>query len=53
MMRNNIHKISLEDNIFAVALASGQRFFDIEFSGTFIDIGVPNDCYRVETLLAT
>jgi D-glycero-alpha-D-manno-heptose 1-phosphate guanylyltransferase len=45
-------KISLEDDIFPVALASGQRFFGVKFSGTFVDIGVPNDYYRAETLLA-
>jgi D-glycero-alpha-D-manno-heptose 1-phosphate guanylyltransferase len=45
-------KISLEDDVFPVALASGQRFFGVKFSGTFIDIGVPDDYYRAETLLA-
>jgi D-glycero-alpha-D-manno-heptose 1-phosphate guanylyltransferase len=44
-------KISLEDDIFPAALASGQRLFGIEFAGTFIDIGVPDDYHRAATLL--
>jgi D-glycero-alpha-D-manno-heptose 1-phosphate guanylyltransferase len=45
-------KASLEDDIFPTALASGQRLFGIEFTGTFIDIGVPDDYHRAATLLA-
>lgn len=45
-------KVSLEDDIFPAATASGQRFFGIEFPGTFIDIGVPDDYHRASTLLA-
>ena len=45
-------KMSLEDDIFPAALASGQRLFGIEFTGTFIDIGVPDDYHRAATLLA-
>lgn len=44
-------KVSLEDDIFPAALASGQRLFGIEFSGIFIDIGVPDDYHRAATLL--
>ena len=44
-------KVSLEDDIFPAALVSGQRLFGIEFSGTFIDIGVPDDYYRAPSLL--
>ena len=44
-------KASLEDDIFPAALASGQRLFGIEFTGTFIDIGVPDDYHRAATLL--
>jgi len=44
-------KASLEDDIFPAALASGQRLFGIEFSGTFIDIGVPDDYRRAASLL--
>jgi D-glycero-alpha-D-manno-heptose 1-phosphate guanylyltransferase len=43
---------SLEDDIFPTAMASGQRFFGMEFPGTFIDIGVPDDYRRAQTLLA-
>lgn len=46
-------KVSLEDDIFPAAMASGQRIFGIEFPGTFIDIGVPNDYHRAPALLAT
>lgn len=45
-------KLSLEDDLFPDAFAAGRRLFGIEFKGTFIDIGVPNDYYRASTLLA-
>ena len=45
-------KVSLEDDIFPAAMASGQRLFGIEFTGTFIDIGVPDDYHRAPALLA-
>ncbi len=44
-------KVSLEDDIFPAAMVSGQRLFGIEFPGTFIDIGVPDDYYHASTLL--
>ncbi len=44
-------KASLEDDIFPAAMASGQRLFGIEFPGTFIDIGVPDDYHRAPALL--
>lgn len=45
-------KVSLEDDIFPAAMASGQRLFGIEFPGIFIDIGVPDDYHRAPALLA-
>jgi D-glycero-alpha-D-manno-heptose 1-phosphate guanylyltransferase len=45
-------KASLEDDIFSVALAAGQRLFGLECSGDFIDIGVPNDYRRAPQMLA-
>lgn len=45
-------KLSLEDDIFPIALASGGRFFGVEFAGTFIDIGIPADYHRAASLLA-
>lgn len=44
-------KVSLEDDIFPAAMVSGQRLFGIEFPGTFIDIGVPDDYYHASALL--
>lgn len=44
-------KVSLEDDIFPAAMISGHRLFGIEFPGTFIDIGVPDDYYHASTLL--
>jgi D-glycero-alpha-D-manno-heptose 1-phosphate guanylyltransferase len=44
-------KVSLEDDIFPTAIALSQRLFGLEFSGTFIDIGVPADYHRAHTLL--
>lgn len=45
-------RISLEDDIFPAAMASGQRMFGREFPGTFIDIGVPDDYRRASAVLA-
>lgn len=44
-------KVSLEDDVFPAAMASGQCLLGIEFSGVFIDIGVPDDYYRAPALL--
>lgn len=44
-------KVSLEDDIFPAAMALGQRLMGLEFSGTFIDIGVPDDYHRAPALL--
>ena len=44
-------KVSLEDDIFPAAMASGDRLFSVEFSGIFIDIGVPDDYHRAQELL--
>lgn len=43
--------VSLEDGIFASAMTLGQRFMGLEFEGTFIDIGIPDDYRRASTLL--
>jgi D-glycero-alpha-D-manno-heptose 1-phosphate guanylyltransferase len=45
-------KVSLEDDICSEAIQSQQRLFGLECSGTFIDIGVPEDYHRAQTLLA-
>ena len=45
-------KLSLEDDFFVIAMASDKRLMGIEFSGTFIDIGVPDDYQRAAALLA-
>jgi D-glycero-alpha-D-manno-heptose 1-phosphate guanylyltransferase len=45
-------KVSLEDDVFPAAMAAGQRLFGLEFPGTFIDIGVPDDYRRAAKLLA-
>lgn len=44
-------RVSLEDGIFREALSSGQRMFGREFTGTFIDIGVPADYRRAAELI--
>ena len=44
-------KLSLEEDIFPMAMATKQRFYGIEFQNTFIDIGMPDDYYRASTLL--
>jgi D-glycero-alpha-D-manno-heptose 1-phosphate guanylyltransferase len=45
-------KISLEDDIFSAIDINKQRLLGMEFSGTFIDIGIPEDYYRAPALLA-
>ena len=45
-------RLSLEDDLFPRAFAAGRRLFGIEFKGTFIDIGVPEDYHRAPILLA-
>jgi D-glycero-alpha-D-manno-heptose 1-phosphate guanylyltransferase len=44
-------KVSLEDDIFPAAMASDRRLFGIEFSGPFIDIGIPDDYHLATKLL--
>ncbi len=44
-------KMSLEDDLFPHALTAGRRLCGIEFRGTFIDIGVPDDYRRAPSLL--
>jgi D-glycero-alpha-D-manno-heptose 1-phosphate guanylyltransferase len=44
-------KVSLEDDIFPASIDLGQRVFGLEFTGTFIDIGVPDDYHRAPALL--
>lgn len=44
-------KISIEENIFPMALALGQKMIGIEFEETFIDIGIPEDFLRAQTIL--
>jgi D-glycero-alpha-D-manno-heptose 1-phosphate guanylyltransferase len=45
-------RLSLEEDIFPMAMAMGQRFYGVEFQNTFIDIGVPDDYYRASAFLA-
>ena len=45
------NKFSLEDDFLPAAGSLGQHLMGLEFSGTFIDIGVPTDYYRAPTLL--
>lgn len=45
-------KVSLEDDILPAALAAGRRLYGLECSGTFVDIGVPQDYSRAQCLLA-
>jgi D-glycero-alpha-D-manno-heptose 1-phosphate guanylyltransferase len=44
-------KVSLEQDIFPVAMRMGQRFFGKEYENAFIDIGVPDDYYRASSIL--
>lgn len=44
-------KVSLEDDLFASAMARGQALFGLECSGAFIDIGIPSDYHRADHVL--
>lgn len=44
-------KVSLENDILPSAKSAGQRLFGKEFTGNFIDIGVPHDYEFAYTLL--
>jgi D-glycero-alpha-D-manno-heptose 1-phosphate guanylyltransferase len=46
------YAVSLEKDLFPQALKLQQRLFGKEFLGDFIDIGVPEDYYRSESILA-
>jgi D-glycero-alpha-D-manno-heptose 1-phosphate guanylyltransferase len=45
--------LSLEDEIFAMALKNDQRLFGVEFTADFIDIGIPEDYALARNILAT
>ncbi len=44
-------KISLEDDIFPRFMAAKKMLYGLEFTGNFIDIGVPEDYFRADTIL--
>lgn len=44
-------KISLEDEIFPKLLESGNNLYGLEFTGNFVDIGVPDDYFRAKDIL--
>ena len=46
-------KTSFEDEVLPNALNAGRKFYGIEFSGSFIDIGVPSDYQRATEVLGT
>src|SRR5450830_180624 len=43
--------VSLENDLFPRAFESGQRMYGLEFSGSFIDIGIPGDYHRAASVL--
>ncbi len=44
-------KLSLEDSLLPTLANDGHRLFGIEFLGTFIDIGIPEDYFRAAKVL--
>lgn len=44
-------KVSLEEDLFALALARGQALYGLECSAAFIDIGIPSDYHRADQVL--
>ncbi len=45
-------RLSLEEDLLPRALAKGKRLFGFEFSGAFIDIGVPDDYQRAGHIIS-
>jgi D-glycero-alpha-D-manno-heptose 1-phosphate guanylyltransferase len=46
------HKLSLENDLLPELVAEGSKLYGIEFSGRFIDIGVPDDYFRAMRILS-
>lgn len=44
-------KLSLEADLLPALVAQGYKLFGLEFSGTFIDIGIPQDYFRAAEVL--
>lgn len=44
-------KLSLEDDLLPAFVTQGGRLYGLEFAGSFIDIGVPEDYFRAADLL--
>lgn len=45
------HKLSLEDDLLPAFVAQGGKLYGLEFTGSFIDIGVPDDYFRAAEVL--
>lgn len=45
------HKLSLEDDLLPSFVAQGGKLYGLEFNGSFIDIGVPQDYFRAAEVL--
>lgn len=46
-------KLSLEEDLLPAFISQGYKLFGAEFSGVFIDIGIPHDYFRASKLLPT
>ena len=45
------HKLSLEDDLIPAFVTQGGKLYGLEFPGSFIDIGVPQDYFRAADVL--
>jgi len=45
------HKLSLEDDLLPAFVTQGGKLYGLECSGSFIDIGVPQDYFRAADVL--
>lgn len=45
------HKLSLEEDLIPAFIAQGGKLYGLEFPGSFIDIGVPQDYFRAAEVL--
>jgi D-glycero-alpha-D-manno-heptose 1-phosphate guanylyltransferase len=44
--------LSLEDDVLPAMVAQSRKLFGLEFPGTFIDIGIPEDYFRATKILS-
>ena len=44
-------RLSLEDDLLPAIMAHGSKLYGLEFTGRFIDIGLPKDYFRATEVM--